>query len=957
MKTLIMYLSASTMTGLLWGCSPGAEPAETSGPVLDQPIETSTPPLSVNFEKFQLDNGLEVILHVDKSDPVVAINLAVHVGSAREIAGRTGFAHLFEHLLFLDSENLGYSGLEDMNTRIGGDGTNGFTTNDMTQYFQTVPADALEKVIWAEADKLGYFIKTVTQPVIDKEKQVVKNEKRQRNDNQPYGHTFSVVGEALYPDSHPYSWSVIGSLDHLEAATLQDVKDFYGRWYVPNNTTVTIAGDFDPAEARQLVEKYFGDIPRGEDVVSEAPKPAALTETVSLFHEDNFATVPRLTLVWPTVEEYHPDRYALEILAEYLTVGKRAPLNAALIDEEKLTSSVSAFHFGKELAGEFYLFIDAAADGDLDAFPPALRRAFARFEEEGISESDLDRIKAGREVQFYNGIQSALGKAIQLSEYNIFTNDPSYFSKEISAAQSVTAADVVRVYETYLKGKPHIATSFVPKGKLELALGNATRADVTIEPIVQGAETSVEFDPRARTFEPTYSSFDRTEEPTFGTPYKLPSPDVWRAVLSNGIAIYGIESSETPLVYFSLAIDAGRERGSAAKPAVANLTADMLLKGTANKTTAELEDAIKSLGSSISISAGTDGTFITGNALARNFDATIAILEEMLLEPRWDTDEFKLLIRERQDQLDSDAGNPNAIAARETARLAYPEDHILSYPAYGTKEKLQDVTLADLEQFYALNFAPENATLRVVGDIDADAVTKTFSTLSARWNRKAASPPVTLPPSNAVDASSIYFYDVPGASQSVFRITRPSLSATDPDYPLAEAVNFLLGDIYTSELNTELRINQGYTYGIGSRFIGGDDRGSFTVFTSVRSNVTMEALASIKDIISNFGPDFSQEDLDTLKEALLKGQALKTETPGAKLGVLGDISTYGYPDDYLARNLERVQAMTLEEFKTIAERYLRTDAMNWIIVGDAQTQADRLTDLGFGPPVMLAPTQ
>ena len=266
----------------------------------------------VQFEKYTLANGLDVVLHVDRSDPIVAINLAVHVGSSRELPGRTGFAHLFEHLLFMDSENLGYGGLDLMNTRIGGEGTNGFTTNDMTQYFQAVPKDALEKVIWAEADKIGYFINTVTTPVIDKEKQVVKNEKRQRVDNQPYGHRWYIIGKALYGDDHPYNWQVIGSLADLEAAALTDVQAFYKKWYVPNNVTVTLTGDFDVAQAKTWIEKYFAEIPRGADAPNITPRASGITETKSLYYEDNFATVPEFSIAWPTVPQYHKDAYALD---------------------------------------------------------------------------------------------------------------------------------------------------------------------------------------------------------------------------------------------------------------------------------------------------------------------------------------------------------------------------------------------------------------------------------------------------------------------------------------------------------------------------------------------------------------------------------------------------------------------------------------------------------------------
>ena len=923
----------------------------TEAPEVESVASVNTAP-SIDFEKYTLNNGLDVILHVDRSDPIVAINLAANVGSSREVQGRTGFAHLFEHLLFMDSENLGYGGLDEMNTRIGGEGTNGFTTTDMTQYFQAVPSDALEKVIWAEADKLGYFINTVTQSVVDSEKQVVKNEKRQRVDNRPYGHNFYIVGKAIYPEDHPYNWQIIGSLDDLEAATLDDVKTFYRRWYVPNNVTLTLTGDFEVDEAKALIEKYFGEIPRGPDVDKRDPRAGTLNGNLSYYHEDNFATVPRLTMVWPTVDQFHPDSYALEVLSQYLSDGKRAPLNEVLIDEQKLTSDVSIFNYGKVLSGEVYLMINANAGEDLDTLLPAVESAFERFEENGISQDDLDRIKAGYEVKFYGELQSVLGKAVALGQYNTLSGDPGRINSDIQLIQQVSTDDVIRVYNTYLKGEPHVLTSFVPQGQLELALEGSTRAEVVEEVIVQGAETEVDKTADVRDFERTASSFDRTVEPEFGAPYSLPNPDIWRETLPNGVEVYGIESSETPLVYFSLVLDAGRDRASTDRPAIPNLTADLLNKGTANKTTAELEDAIKSLGSEIQIYATSTGTVMSGSSLSRYYQQTMALVEEMLLEPRWDAEEFELLKRKQINQIDQDAGDPGAISQREAAKLRYPADHIYSYLPYGTKEKLELVTLDDLKGFYQANYSPVRARLNVVGDVNAQMVRQTTEGMAANWTTPGTAE-VSLPAANAVDKSVIYFYNMPGAKQSVLRIQRPSLSALDEDYPLATAVNFLLGSIYTSQLMTELRVNKGYTYGIRSRFSGAKDRGTFSIGSSVRSNVTLESLELIRDIVTNFGPGFTEDELQVLKGAVLRGQALKNETLSSKLDVVQKISYFGYPDNFQAQNAERVEAMTLQEFQRIAKENLRADAMQYIVVGDAESQAGRMVDLGFGDPEML----
>ncbi len=920
--------------------------------------KSNTPPvkadLNLEYEKITLENGLDVIFHIDRSDPVVAINLAAHVGSARETAGRTGFAHLFEHLLFLDSENLGYGGLDEMNTRIGGEGTNGFTTHDMTQYYQAVPKDALEKVIWAEADKLGWFIKTVSQNVIDKEKQVVKNEKRQRVDNQPYGHGFYIVNKALYPTNHPYNWQVIGSLADLQSATLQDTIDFYKRWYVPNNVTVSISGDFDLEQAKVWVEKYFGEIPGGEAVERYTPRAATLKETKSLFYEDNFATVPQLISVFPSVEQYHPDSYALNVLAEYLTDGKSAPLNEVFIDEDKVTSDVSAFNYTKEISGEFYFFINPNEGEDIDGLMPSFVKAFTRFENNGIPQDALDRIKTQSEVAFYSQVQSALGKAIQLSEYNLFTNDPGFYKKDLAGLQSVTREDVMRVYNKYIKDQSRLYVSIVPKGKLSLKLDEeypAELAAIVEEKVVQGAEGEVEFDPAARVIDnPTASKFDRSVEPKFGEAYDLTPPYVWRKTADDGMQIFGITSNETPLVNFSLKLDAGRIRGDTNKPAVAGLTADMLEKGTANKTTAELEEAIGNLGSSISVSSSDYGTFVSGTSLSRNLSATLKLVDEMLFEPRWDKEEFDLLKAKRIQEITQSEGDPNAIARREAAKLAYPSEHIFSHAGYGPKGLLELITLDDLKAFHATNYDLSRAQFRVVGAIDKNQ-TLPFSSQDKSENSKIME--AKAPTLNPVDASVIYFYDVPGAKQSVLRLSRPSLAATDSDYPLAEAINFPLGGIYTSKLNTSLRVDKGYTYGIRSGFNGSKDIGQFQVGSSVRTNVTKESIALISDILSNYGPDFTQDELTTMKGALLRGQALKSETNADKLGMLSSISAYGYASDYRAQNAKAINAMTIEDFKALAAKYIRPDAMNYLVVGDAATQLKRLEEMGEWKVVLL----
>ena len=907
---------------------------------------------SVPYEKFELDNGLDVIFHVDESDPVVAVALTAHVGSAREKEGRTGFAHLFEHLLFLESENLGKGGLDAMSARIGGSGANGSTSRDRTNYFQTVPNDALEKMIWAEADKLGYFINTVTEPVLAKEKQVVKNEKRQSVDNRPYGHTQYVIDKAMFPTDHPYNWQVIGSLEDLDAATVADVKEFFRRWYVPNNVTLTIAGNFDPGQAREWVDKYFAEIPRGPDVKRMKPRTATLAERQLLYHEDNFARLPELTLVWPSVEQYHPDGYALDVLLDYLTDGKKAPLYKIIVEEKELASEVNGYNYASELAGAAYLSVRAFAGTPLDSVRTALEEGLATFEATGIPDSDLQRIKAGQETSFYNQLSSVLGKGFNLAQYNIFADDPGFVEQDIENILAVTTEDVQRVYRQYIKDKPFVATSFVPKGQTELMLSGSTKADVVEEPIEQGAEDEVDPNVTAE-YERTPSSFDRATEPEYGAAVTTVAPSVWEKDLANGMKAYGIENSEVPLVNFNMTIEGGQLHETLEKVGTANLLTELLTKGTANKTPEELEDAIQQLGARINVYSTDDAIQVSGNTLARNYEATMALVREILLEPRWDENELELARRATLSSIEQRAANPNAIAGQEFNKLLYGEDNIRAYSGLGTKESVESITMADLKDYYDRFFSPNVATLHVVGDLTEAEALAPVRSLAEAWEAKDVPDP-DWPLAKEISESKVYFYDVPGAKQSVLNIGGPALAATDRDYYPATIMNYILGGGgFASRLTQELREGKGYTYGIYSDFDGGKEGGTFQIGSGVRSNVTLESVQAIKDILEAYPETFSEADLETTRSYLTKSNARAFETAGAKLNLLNDMSAYGWSPNYVTEREEIVRNTSVDDVKQTAGQYLDPDRMIWLVVGDAKTQLPRLRELGFGEPILL----
>ena len=902
----------------------------------------------IPFAKHTLENGLEVILHVDDSDPLAAVAMTFHVGSAREVEGRTGFAHLFEHLFFLDSENLGPGGLDRLMTRIGSS-TNGSTSRDRTNYFEVVPIDGLEKALWAEADKLGFFINTVSESVVAKEKQVVKNEKRQGVDNRPYGHTSFVIDQAMFPKGHPYSWQVIGSLADLDAATVDDAKEFHRLWYGPSNATLVVAGDIDPAQTMEWIEKYFGEIPARPTPERAEPPPVVLAETRSLFHEDNFANLPFLTLAWPTVELYHPDAYALDVLGALLSDGRSTPFYKVLVEERGLAPQASASHRADELAGQFFVQVPAYAGTDLDSVRMAVDEAFARFEEEGVPTDELRRVKAGTETDFYRGLSSALGKAFQLASYSIFAADPGYAGEDLRRLVAVSAEDVMRVYESYIKDRPHVAASFVPRGQLELALAGAERAEVVVEPIVQGAEE--EFTVTRGEERTPAGSFDRSVEPPFGESPSVRAPEVFEETLANGLRVLGVEDRENPMVQFELGFRGGMLHEEPGLTGVANLLAETMLEGTAKRTAEELEQAIDMLGASIQVGSGAESFRVSGSVLARNYAETMALVEEILLEPRFDPQRFELARQRVLSSIQRAEAQPQFVASRAFDELVYG-DHIRAGSPMGTEESVAEFTLDDLRAYHERALVPAAAAFLVVGAVSPMEATAPLASLAERWTGWEA-PALPDPPLWSAQRAGLYFIDVPGAAQSVIAVGRLSLPRTDEEHHPATVMNFRLGGGgFASDLTQILREGKGYTYGAGSGFSGTSYPGPFRIRTSVRSNVTFESLEIIRDMLASYGPEFDAEDLEVTQGFLLRTNARAFETLGAKLGVVRDVANYDFAPDYVLEQEQTVREMTVERIRELADRHLGGE-MIWLVVGDAATQLDRLEALGLGKPVVL----
>ena len=910
--------------------------------------ERQQTPFKIDYEKYQLDNGLTVILHEDKSDPIVGVAIQYHVGSNREIPGRTGFAHLFEHMLFQESQHVGQDQFFKMIQNAGGT-LNGGTSKDGTVYYEVIPKNALETALWVESDRMGWLLSTVTQAAFENQQEVVQNEKRQRVDNRPYGHTNYVMIKNMYPEEHPYNWTTIGELEDLKNSTLKDVRSFYEQWYGPNNATMVIAGDINKREVKSLVEKYFGEIKPGPDNGDPEPQHVELPEIKKAYHEDNFAKSPQLRMAFPTVDQRHFDAPALELLGQLLADKKKSPLYKVIVEEKKLAPSVYAYSGTQEITGTFQVVATGFPNTNLTDAENAIHESFERFETDRFSAADLERLKAKYETNFYNGISSVLGKGYQLAYYNEYYGSPDDIAEELQKVLDVNMSDVKRVYQKYIKDQNYVLTSFVPRGKFELVAEGSKLFPINEEKIVKNIDKVT--GEGGMDIARIPSTFDRSVKPVDGPQPRLNLPKIWKHDYDKGVSIYGAKHDELPLVSFGISIEGGMLLDDPNKVGVANLVTDIMMQGTANKTPVELEEAIDALGSSISMSTGKQSININVNTLKRNFISTLELVEEILFEPRWDSKEFERVKRETVESIKRRSAVPSTIASKVFNKLNYGK-HILSNSTLGTVESVQSIQLNDLKSFVNANLSVDLATISIVGDISRSEAVNAFKELVERWDTKDVDfSDYEIPtPSKA---AKVYFVDVPNAKQSEIRIGYLGLPRTHPDYYATMVMNMKLGGNFSGDVNMVLREEKGFTYGARTRFSGTKYPGTFTASSAVRSNTTEESVNIFKDLMMNYRQPISDEDLEFTKNVLLKSNARRFETLGALRGMINYIAVYGVPFDYIKNEEAIIRDMTVESHNDLVKKYIRPDEMIYLVVGDAKTQLNGLKSLGYGNPALL----
>ena len=902
---------------------------------------------SLPYEKFVLDNGLQVVLHEDKSDPIVSVAIQYHVGSAREKPGKTGFAHLFEHMLFQRSEHLGRNEFFKKIGELGGS-FNGATGPDGTVYYETVPRDALEKVLWMESDRMGFFINTVTRKGLEREIDVVSNEKRQ-NENRPFGQSNGMMLKQFYPEGHPYRWPVIGSIADLHGATVDDIKQFYRKYYAPNNATLVVAGDFDRREVEAMIRKYFGEIPAREEVEPVRPIPVQLEKTSKYVLEDRFANAPGLEMNFSGAEQFHPDAYPLRILALLLSYGKNAPFYKVLVEDNKLASYVNVASSSLELSGQVSVSVKAYKETDLNTVYRGIQEAFERFEQEGIRDNDLERMKIMQETMLYNVMMSLESKTQALARNNVFAGRPDQMVIDLAHYQAVTKEEVMRVYRKYVRGKHFVALSTVPQGQTSLALtGSVVVRPDEDSPVGQklvadeGAVT--DDDP----YEYTPSVFARSVEPPLlaNTPESA-MPPVWTGEMSNGMKVKGMAYTELPVVQFAVYLNSGMLCEPKGKSGLARLTAAVLNCGTRTKTPEELEVALGLLGARVSFGVSTERMQLSGSCLKKNFPQVLRLVEEMLLEPRWDETALELARKRMIGNIRQSSTEPKVLARHVFRQMMYGPENVLSNSALASEKEVAAITMEDIKTFYKTHIVPGQATFDFVGGYEKKEVMKFLQPLARTWTTGGASQE-RLNLNFMAPQAKVYFVDYPGAKQSYILLGCPAMPKASNDYYPAKMVNQLLGASSNALLFDVLRLQHGYTYGAYSFFDCGKYANEFRATSSVQAAYTLEAMQLFKSCISTYGEQFTEQSLVKTKDAMFKENAAAFEMPDARLDLLSEMTVDGLPVDDLKRQEQLLKRMTLPEAKACIRNWLDYDRMFFVVVGDAASQLDRIRKSGLG---------
>ncbi len=874
---------------------------------------------------FTLPNGLNVILHEDHTLPVVAVNVWYHVGSKNEKPGRTGFAHLFEHMMFQGSEHHDTDYFLPLQ-KVGGR-VNGSTTEDRTNYWENVPSDQLELALWLESDRMGWLLPSMTQERLDNQRDVVKNEKRQ-GENRPYAVVRELRQQLMYPEGHPYRWTVIGSMDDLSAASLDDVKDFFRLYYAPNNASLCIAGDFDPTQARALVEKYFGPIPPGQPVQRLEDWQPRLDGERRAVAEDR-VELARLSLTWHSPGYFQPGEAELDLLATILADGKNSRLYRTLVHDRELAQDVRAYQSSNEMSGMFSIQVTARPGVSLDTIEAAVDAELDRVRDKGVTKDEVALAQATYETQFVRRLQREGGFggiADLLNEYATFAGTPDDLAQDMARYRSVTPDAVRDFARRYLPPHDRVVIDVVPQGTL------AAPDDAA----------------------------DRTQLPGSGGPLAFTPPAIETTTLANGLQVCLVHRTGLPLVGVSLAVRTGWAADPADRPGTAAMTANLLDEGTREHDAVGLENAARALGAEIRTHSTFDGTFVSTDLLRSHLDDGLALIGEMVREPVFPDDEFARQRKLALGRIKQASQRPTSVGMALLQEKIFGAGHPYAQPmsGTGTPEGLNALTRNDIAQFHAAHFVSNNAALCITGDLTLSEAKAAAERVFGDWARGTVAP-VTVPAPRPDRSARIFLVDRPGAEQSAIVGGYPGISAGDPDELPLEVLNTALGGQFASRINMNLREDKGYTYGARTMVMTSHDGGAIGVSTQVQ---TPSTAASITEILKEFadicGPRPLQGDeLADCENQLVMGFPQNFETYQGICRQMGNLLTSGLPlDDWQAYDA-RVRACTAQDMRRLAAQYIRPDDLVFVIVGDRAKIEDDLRALNVGEVTVVSPPE
>ncbi len=944
MRLLPLLLFVLSTFGFAQTAAPAKKSAPASAKATTSAAKTKTAATTktasglptIKYTTFRLKNGLNVIVSEDHRLPMVAVNLWYHVGPANEAPGRTGFAHLFEHMMFSGSKHIqgpkGESEHFKLLAAAGATGINGSTDFDRTNYYETVPSNQVELALWIESDRMGFLLDTIDGQKLITQRDVVRNERRQSGENVPYGLSDEQMDHQLYGQGHPYYGSVIGSHKDIESARLDNVRDFFKQYYTPNNATLALVGDITEAKAKQLVEKYFGTLPEGPAVPKLENKTAPITAEKRVTVTDTIE-LPQVTMGWLSPSIYKPGDADADILAQIIGGGKASRMYKSMVYDKKIAQNVSAGQRSLILGSNFQMSATAKPGTTPEELEKAMQEEIDRMRNEGPTPAEVASARAAVESRLINSLESFNGVANRLNSYEHYVGDPGFLPKQIKEIDAVTADSVKKLAQDVLKDNARVVIYTVKGQKV-----------VDDVPRTNDPEEAKQ---KAGATEYATNEDWRKDQPKAGpTPnLTLPVPTVTH--LANGLTVMLIERHNLPLVTASLVVNAGSERNPAEKAGLAAFTAAMLQEGTDKRSSLQIAEDVESIGAFLNSNSTTDNSDVTMRVLKKNMDTGFDLMSDVALHPAFAEKEFDRVRQRRLTQVLQQKDSAVQLGNQVFSKLVYGDNHPYGQPEIGTAASLKTINRDDLMNFYKSGYAPGNAALLVAGDITAAQLKEVAEKYFGKWSGKAE--PFKLAATPEAATRKFVIVDKPGAPQTALYVGQVGLARNSPDFPTAQVLNTALGGIFSARINMNLREAHGYTYGASSRFVYRREPGPFFVYSSVRTNVTGPSVHEIFNELDGMKTrPLSADEVKLAKDYIVGAMAALFETSNSVVNSMGTLYTYHLPNNYYREYPAQIKAVTPEKVQALAAKVLKPDTMTIVAVGDRAKIEPELKALNLG---------